>query len=392
MAAFTQDPRCQSRRDRGARVPHAARARDRIGRGLLRSRIATALHVADRRRGVPARARAGDRVVPSRRHDRRGRACVPAPKRCIPATGSSPRTPRSRVASRRPGSSGSGRRPRRSRRWARRSRPARACARPACPSSPARPRRATIASTTCSRPRTRSATRSPSRRRPEGEARGCASRAPRTRSSARSRPRGARARRTSPTRPSTSSGTSRTRATSRCRCSPTRHGNVDPPRRARLHDPATAPEARRGDALAGGRRRSCARASGRSRSTPRAPSATARRGRSRACSTSDGSYYFLEMNTRVQVEHTVTEAVTGIDIVREQIHVAAGEPLSRRAGRRRPPRARDRVPDQRRGRLARRSCPSPGRITAYREPAGIGVRVDSGVRERATRSRSSTTR
>ena len=42
----------------------------------------------------------------------------------------------------------------------------------------------------------------------------------------------------------------------------------------------------------------------------------------------DGSYHFLEMNTRVQVEHTVTEAVTGIDIVREQIQIAAGQPIS----------------------------------------------------------------
>ena len=85
------------------------------------------------------------------------------------------------------------------------------------------------------------------------------------------------------------------------------------------------------------------------------------------------------MNTRIQVEHTVTEMVTGLDLVREQVLIAAGEPLSLRQEDVRLSRARDRVPDQRRGRRATASVRRPGRITAYREPAGPGVRVDSGV-------------
>ena len=92
----------------------------------------------------------------------------------------------------------------------------------------------------------------------------------------------------------------------------------------------------------------------------------------------EADYFFLEMNTRVQVEHCVTEMVTGIDIVKEGIRVAAGEKLSI---------SQDEV--ELRGHAiecrinaedaSKNFAPAPGRITDYREPGEPGVRVDSGV-------------
>ena len=91
----------------------------------------------------------------------------------------------------------------------------------------------------------------------------------------------------------------------------------------------------------------------------------------------DGELYFIEMNTRLQVEHPVTEMITGVDLVRAQIEIAAGEPL--RLSQKDIAFDGHAIEVRINAEDPKTLLPTPGRVEAYHAPAGPGVRVDSGA-------------
>ena len=121
------------------------------------------------------------------------------------------------------------------------------------------------------------------------------------------------------------------------------------------------------------------------------PWSIAARAPASSSSAADGTFYFLEMNTRIQVEHPVTELVYGVDLVREQLRIARGLPMRVAAGAAGPARVGHRVPDHERGSRGRVPADAPGgsSICAFRAGPGCGGTRASTP---ATRSRSSTTR